>query len=170
LILAAGLGAWPSGCGHSKGAAPDGADGPGPADAAVDLAPDLPVVDAPASTDAVCFIDNPPSQPIPICCGKPGQTPYNSCWPRDVVERAMADCVTEGHGLDGLERSIGRHCCASLSEREYLAPSDAGQCEYPGPPGLRVCTRCGDGTCGGGENRCNCSADCLAGADAAAGQ
>jgi len=136
----------------------------------VDLAPDLPVVDAPASTDAVCFIDNPPSQPIPICCGKPGQTPYNSCWPRDVVERAMADCVTEGHGLDGLERSIGRHCCASLSEREYLAPSDAGQCEYPGPPGLRVCTRCGDGTCGGGENRCNCSADCLAGADAAAGQ
>lgn len=170
MVLGCLLGGWQLGCRHTTvGPSPDVALADATS-ATVDAAADAPSAEAAppdaSGSDAVCFIDNPPSQAIPICCGLPGQLPYNNCWPREVVDRAMAECVTEGRGLDGLERAIGRRCCAGLAELLYLDVSDAGQCDNPGSPGIRICARCGGGACGRGANRCNCPGDCRAGGDA----
>ena len=69
------------------------------------------------------------------------------------------ECVAAGGTLEA--KDICSICCPGLSRIELDAPSaDGGACESAAPPSLFVCAACGDGTCGRGENRCNCPADC----------
>jgi len=49
-------------------------------------------------------------------------------------------------------------CCAGLTQVLDVRPVN-GQCVQFGPD-YGICTRCGNGTCGAGENSCNCPADC----------
>ncbi|MBN2497333.1 MAG: hypothetical protein JXR96_22270 [Deltaproteobacteria bacterium] len=51
-------------------------------------------------------------------------------------------------------------CCPGLvSIREAVYDPKTGACSFPRCPCF-VCTRCGDGKCGQGENKCNCPKDC----------
>jgi hypothetical protein len=49
-------------------------------------------------------------------------------------------------------------CCSGLQEISCDAPDSSGQCQPCS--GALYCTKCGDGTCGPGENKCRCPADC----------
>ena len=67
------------------------------------------------------------------------------------------DCVTEG---DSIDTSGTQQCCAGLSAISCNRPNANGNC----PDALCdsfVCAKCGDRVCGGGENKCNCPADCI---------
>ncbi len=71
----------------------------------------------------------------------------------------LGRCVEAGGTLEG--KDICATCCPGLTRTGREAPmGDAGACEDEGPPSLLVCVACGDGTCGAGENPCNCPADC----------
>ena len=77
-----------------------------------------------------------------------GETPLNC--PEDCKE--TPECIKEG----GTGTSSVDKCCAGLTE--------VGNCTGDGQtcgcgPGF-ICTYCGDGTCGLGENACNCLEDC----------
>lgn len=50
-------------------------------------------------------------------------------------------------------------CCPGLAPVSCDKPDSNGNCNE-GCVGTSVCTKCGDGTCGKGENRCNCPSDC----------
>lgn len=73
-------------------------------------------------------------------------------------------CVEEG-GAAGWSESRGYDlvCCSGLTRidgRTFL--NSDGQCEsFAGFDFGLVCTYCGNGICGPGENICNCEADCL---------
>jgi hypothetical protein len=57
-------------------------------------------------------------------------------------------CTNEGDELEGKDICAG--CCEGLVRKQVC---DA-------PPSVIVCTRCGNGTCGPGEDTCNCPVDC----------
>jgi hypothetical protein len=57
-------------------------------------------------------------------------------------------CTTEGDSFEAKDICSG--CCEGLVR--------VPDCD--GPPSVLRCTRCGDGSCGPGEDSCNCAADC----------
>jgi len=65
-------------------------------------------------------------------------------------------CIGEGEGFEGDPEQ--HDCCAGLVPIE-LAAYNAGRCDYVDCLCF-VCTACGDGECGIGENPCNCQEDC----------
>jgi hypothetical protein len=79
------------------------------------------------------------------------------------TDSGKTPCSDEG---DFSDVKTYRVCCmglVSVSTSEPLdAPdSDGGTCSTPfNLDPTRICTRCGNGQCGTGENRCNCPADC----------
>jgi hypothetical protein len=119
-----------------------------------------------ASEADPCFVNNPPYPPIPVCCGQVAET---NCYPREFIENNLANCVKEGDSFNGRFLSFGIRCCEGLVMIETQQTTDAASqdssslsgCDWaPGPPGHKICARCGDGICGPGENQCNCSVDC----------
>jgi len=107
----------------------------------------------------------------PMCptCG-----PYWTCvagecvekcgeWPVEIMECAGL-CYPEGTHFQADEGNPDAICCPGLTAVEDTFPV-----ETPEPPGWYcegfdcpcfVCTACGDGVCGPGENGCNCPQDC----------
>lgn len=67
-------------------------------------------------------------------------------------------CVGEGAEYDARFPCV--LCCEELAGVSAYFPADDGLTCTEGVPSAKVCTRCGDGACGVGENWCNCSADC----------
>ena len=64
-------------------------------------------------------------------------------------------CVPEGGMASAKSFS---HCCPDLVQAEALELRD-GRCIATAPT-AHLCTRCGNGSCGPGENTCNCPSDC----------
>lgn len=93
------------------------------------------------------------------CCnGKPQGT----CFQYGGVS---GHCADEGDTLEA--KDICSICCAGLVRIESTTPVqgavDGGTiCQASAPPSVFYCTQCGDGTCGAGENLCNCPQDCKA--------
>jgi hypothetical protein len=69
------------------------------------------------------------------------------------------DCVAEGQQIGAKVVGAPTTCCEGLAPIPVRVPADNGTCSVA-PPDVQVCTRCGDGVCGSGENRCNCPGDC----------
>ena len=79
------------------------------------------------------------------------------------------DCRAEGELLE--RKIICAICCEglvivqnfeSLSKDEPIENPTPEICEtYEDIDSLMICTKCGDGNCGLGEDVCNCPADCL---------
>ncbi|MDD4319027.1 MAG: YncE family protein [Candidatus Peribacteraceae bacterium] len=63
-------------------------------------------------------------------------------------------CITDGNRGEG-----GGSCCGSLDRLDVYALGTRGVCTTP-TGGTFVCTDCGNGKCGPGENACNCVSDC----------
>jgi hypothetical protein len=70
-------------------------------------------------------------------------------------------CRTEGEEYEG--KVTCAHCCEGLGAAQSAdvtsLEGEALKCSVP-PVSLLRCVHCGDGTCGLGENRCNCPQDC----------
>ena len=80
--------------------------------------------------------------------------------PRTEAEARRDAAVLAGAAREGELLVIG----AALARGTPVdAPdSDGGTCSTPfNLDPTRICTRCGNGQCGAGENRCNCPADCM---------
>ena len=76
-------------------------------------------------------------------------------------------CAKEGETINtpsSTDRAGPTTCCAGLTPDDgYTKPDAQGNCPKPLPRQLPVketCIKCGDGTCGIGENYCNCPKDC----------
>ena len=54
----------------------------------------------------------------------------------------------------------GGICCAGLTPISTVSPDSRGVCPSTPVVGSSICTRCGNGICGIGENYCNCPQDC----------
>lgn len=80
-----------------------------------------------------------------------------SC-PQDCV--AQPACVSEGGSIPVIPNAPS--CCANLSPIGCDRPDAGGNCQ-PGCVGATICAKCGDNTCGPGENKCNCPQDCARG-------
>lgn len=70
-------------------------------------------------------------------------------------------CLMEGEEYEA--KVTCSHCCkglVSVSSAEVTSlGGDPLRCSLS-PPSVLRCVYCGDGTCGVGENRCNCPLDC----------
>lgn len=115
--------------------------------------PPVPVADvsAPARSDSVAV------SAVRICGKRADDRPGMNCIPPLLAEPNRPACRGEGMDIDG--KDIGGACCPGLSAVAATGPGGAG-CTRIAPPSVQVCVRCGDGTCGAGENRCNCPKDC----------
>ena len=67
-----------------------------------------------------------------------------------------AVCSGEGEIISLLDPA--QVCCPGLTTIEAAEPLPGGGCMSIAD--VAVCTFCGDGACGLGENICNCPADC----------
>jgi hypothetical protein len=65
-------------------------------------------------------------------------------------------CSGEGEVISLLDPE--QVCCPGLDMIEVSEPTPGGLCMTVGD--MAVCTYCGDGACGLGENICNCPEDC----------
>ena len=65
-------------------------------------------------------------------------------------------CAGEGEIISLLDPT--QVCCPGLDMITAAEPMPGGSCMVA--PDIAVCTSCGDGICGPGENICNCPADC----------
>ncbi len=96
-----------------------------------------------------------PDCPCHIClpCGDGECGPYeNECnCPAD-----CGKCVEEGESVPVVPDAP--QCCPGLVKVPCDAPGPEGLCQPC--EGASICTRCGDGECGKGENICNCPSDC----------
>jgi len=67
-------------------------------------------------------------------------------------------CVPEGESYPVYPEN---KCCEGLTPISPVSPDANGLCPpRPYPIGAMICARCGNGTCGPGENVCNCPEDC----------
>lgn len=108
----------------------------------------------------------------PVCVGAEGEIPGVNCYPPQPDGGIYGRCIEEGESFEA--RVIGAGCCEGLTAVDSAVPADteavdsgaaflmdAGlACTEPGPPSIKVCTRCGNGECGIAENVCNCWDDC----------
>lgn len=75
----------------------------------------------------------------------------------DAVPVPAATCLTEGT-ITAVTPTT-KPCCTGLTGIVFARRNSLGLCEQS--QGTLVCTKCGDGVCGGlGENVCNCPRDC----------
>jgi hypothetical protein len=65
-------------------------------------------------------------------------------------------CSGEGEVISLMDPA--QVCCPGLATIEAAEPNPDGGCSVAG--GMAICTYCGDGACGLGENICNCPVDC----------
>ncbi|MDD5309121.1 MAG: hypothetical protein PHU25_17550 [Deltaproteobacteria bacterium] len=73
------------------------------------------------------------------------------------ISVACEECIAEGDNAAVYPGAPD--CCPGLTPIGCTSPeSDGGICDSCS--GAQPCTRCGNGHCGVGENRCNCPADC----------
>jgi len=77
--------------------------------------------------------------------------------PPDGTTGDGASCVPEGGKFTDFNPQ-GK-CCGSLVHVVDATSDGQGGCLVPKCP-CYVCTNCGDGLCGKGENGCNCPTDC----------
>ncbi len=89
-----------------------------------------------------------------VCCGQPGEVRGSNCVPRELIEKQSTGCVGEGHQRSS--KSYDPACCEGLVQVSLTLDSDA----CASAPDANVCTNCGNGVCGTGEDTCNCPADC----------
>ncbi len=75
------------------------------------------------------------------------------------VDSYPPPCIYEG-GKASIIDGTKPQCCSGLTQITGDKPDTTGQCMRA--EGAIVCTKCGDGVCGLGENYCNCSQDCKA--------
>ncbi len=69
-------------------------------------------------------------------------------------------CRAEGEGYDVKVMEEGP-CCDGLTAANTTSEPDAdGVCQLNGLNPAKICIACDDGTCGEGENVCNCPEDC----------
>ena len=89
-----------------------------------------------------------------------------ACLMHDSAARVTV-CAGEGERLSAKAETV--RCCPGLTRIEAEKPVQAllpgspetrMECRREGPPDIKICTACGDGRCGVGENRCNCPRDC----------
>ena len=88
-----------------------------------------------------------------------GYTPENlpGCGDMEICcVPSVNPCVPEGEGFESFETD--GMCCPGLVPVQDCF-YEAGGCACPNCPCF-VCTACGDGVCGMGENVCNCPEDC----------
>ena len=64
-----------------------------------------------------------------------------------------------GEGEYGVPEPNSSACCAGLTSISCDNLNTNGKCSQC--DGTFICTKCGDGLCGQGENKCNCGKDCL---------
>ena len=88
------------------------------------------------------------------CCGRPGEIQGSNCVPRDLAEKQSTGCVAEGNQRSG--KTFDPPCCEGLVQVALTVDKQ----ECASAPDANVCAKCGDGTCGLGEDTCNCPADC----------
>jgi hypothetical protein len=106
-----------------------------------------------SSTPDACTRPDMPG--VKICCGSPGEIPGGNCLPSTAADMS---CSKEGEVQD---LKLNKRCCSGLTPVQVIDVDDAGECtqqEIIDP--TRLCTHCGDGQCGAGENACNCARDC----------
>ncbi len=78
------------------------------------------------------------------------------CVPKEKLNTALTEaeeCVGEG------ESFVDAVCCQGLEERATYISYNYPKCMLNKEPSY-VCVKCDDGTCGLGENGCNCPEDC----------
>jgi hypothetical protein len=66
------------------------------------------------------------------------------------------NCIAEGDVVAIVPNR--RPCCTGLTEVGNARVGTTGMCIMA--QGTALCTKCGDGKCGTGENVCNCPKDC----------
>jgi fibro-slime domain-containing protein len=99
------------------------------------------------------------------CSATPGQPGTETCdgldndcdGETDEGDVCAPACITEGNSGAVIP---GQICCEGLDPIGTGAPDQSGNCPEPPPVGAFICTMCGNGTCGLGENKCNCPEDC----------
>jgi hypothetical protein len=90
-----------------------------------------------------------PDRPLPSI----SPSPLESATP---LPLPSLSCTEEG-GI--LPVYPGYHCCPGLTAVPPNQPDVNGNCGQT-LLGASICTKCGDGSCGKGENLCNCPVDC----------
>jgi len=70
----------------------------------------------------------------------------------------IPECAKEGESVAVVPNAP--ECCPGLERIGCDQPDDEGNCLSNECVGAAVCTKCGDGFCGLGENKCNCPNDC----------
>ncbi len=115
---------------------------------------------------------NDPKPSITTKTPTPTQTPAKKCGdgicdPDETVNNCPGDCdcATEGGvTIMGDPTQTINSCCdtiSSVDNQTKLQPINHSQPPCDGPQvGAMICTFCGDGQCGTGENICNCPQDC----------
>ncbi|MFO0746064.1 MAG: hypothetical protein U1F43_10370 [Myxococcota bacterium] len=155
-------------CGDSAGSASDTAASD---TSASDATADATTGDSATSVDAgVDLVDGRSAQGVYLCCA-PGEARADCCPPDTLPDPehnrsatcfqyggVVGACVDEGGQLEA--KDICSTCCPGLTRVDSTAPASDGTCQETAPPSVFFCAACGDGTCGTGENRCNCTADC----------
>jgi len=86
----------------------------------------------------------------------PSSVASSSSAPSSVASSSSSTVTCAAEGTVVSEANM-RPCCSGLFLRPNLSPAN-NQCPDLSLNG--VCTRCGNGQCGVGENFCNCLADC----------
>ncbi len=91
------------------------------------------------------------------------------CEPGENAANCGPDCPADSCVEEGNEKLVvpeeAPDCCAGLTEIFDFATIYT-DCSSPSN-GTMICAKCGDGICGLGENKCNCSKDCDIAADCA---
>jgi hypothetical protein len=69
-------------------------------------------------------------------------------------------CRAEGEGYDVKVMEEGPCCDGLTAANTTDAPDADGVCQLNDLNPAKICIACDDGTCGEGENVCNCPEDC----------
>jgi len=101
---------------------------------------------------------------LPCGDGVCDETLENVCnCPEDCVEENDTECAKEGEIASGapMPDVVRKECCVGLTEiSDCMAVNPTTrECDMLVGCGS-ICTKCGNGECGLGENKCNCEEDC----------